>query len=315
MSERGLGELLRALSAVPRDQWDTVSLALGFERVADTAAPTPAIVVAQDEAKPPLTWSSASPPEYAASTVSERDLPPRPVSSTVAPSNQVVPWLRVPTLSRPARQDPAAGPAPSHDPLLQPKQAPVLLSTLCSTTRPTGRIDVRVVVQQLARRRPMQRLPRRDQRTLARGIQVLADAGDGLKPFVADRAETIGALQRLIGKALVQVGWFLDDPASGVGFERELATYEPPAPGIPVLLLTDLGIGGGGTRRRWPRREHLVALARRLAAQGSPTLALVPYPPNRWPAGLDRSIALVFWDRRTTISEVRRARQRAGAVR
>jgi hypothetical protein len=144
---------------------------------------------------------------------------------------------------------------------------------------------------------------------------VLADAGDGLKPFVVDRAETITALERLIGEASVQVGWFLDDPASGVGFQGELIPYELPAPGVPVLLLTDLGIGGGGTRRRWPRREHLVALAGRLTAQGSPTLALVPFPPTRWPTGLDRSIGLVFWDRRTTISDVYTARRRAGAIR
>jgi hypothetical protein len=245
----------------------------------------------------------------------EDELPPRPVSSTAAVDDTVVPWLSVPPLSRTAAGETAAEPAPPYQPLLQPRQAPALLATLCATARPTGRIDIGVAVGWLARRRPMRRLPRRDRPTLARGVQVLADAGDGLKPFARDREEIMATLGRLIGEGLVAGGWFLDDPVHGVGFGGDLLPYEPPAPGTPVLLLTDLGIGGGTARRRWPRREHLLTLASDLAARGSPVSALVPYPPDRWPAGLNRGIGLVFWDRSTNVSDVRRARRRAGAAR
>jgi hypothetical protein len=315
LGERGLGDLLRALSEVPRDQWDAVAVALGFERAAEAVAPTFPVVAPQEEVPRSVTPASARAARSATATVREQELPPLPVSSTVAVDDAVVPWLQVSTLSRPADGKMAAGPAPPYQPLLQPKQAPALLGTLCATARPTGRVDIPAAVEWLARRRPVRRLPRRDRQTLARGVQVLADAGDGLKPYARDREGVVVALERLVGEGLVADGWFLDDPARGVGFDHDLDRYEPPAPGTPVLLLTDLGIGGGAARRRWPKREHLVSLARDLAAQGSPTLALVPYPPTRWPAGLDRSIGLVFWDRRTTVSHVRRARRRAGAFR
>jgi hypothetical protein len=314
LAERGIGDLLRALSEIPRGQWDAVAVALGFERAAEAVAPTTPVVAAIDEASSPAAPASARAARPATATVREQELPPLPVSSTAA-VDAVVPWLQVSTLSMPAAEKVDAGPAPPYQPLLQPKQAPALLGTVCATTRPTGRVDVRAAVEWLARRRPMRRLPRRDRQTLARGVQVLADAGDGLTPYARDLEEVVAAMERLVGEGLVADGWFLDDPARGVGFDADLGRYEPPAPGTPVLLLTDLGIGGGAARRRWPRREHLVALARDLAAQGSPTLALVPYPPARWPVGLDRSIGLIFWDRRTTVSDVRRARRRAGAFR
>jgi hypothetical protein len=315
MTPCGLGDLLRALSEVSRDQWDTVSLALGFEQAVESSPRISAVKAAQAENRPPTISISASPRRYAAPTTQESGLPTRPASSTVDMSDREVSWLPVSTLSRSTGGQAATGSAPPHKPLLHPRQAPALLSTLCATTRAAGPIDIRVVVDWLARRRAMRQLPRRNRPTLARGVQVLVDVGEGLKPFVADCTEVTEALKRLVGEGLVAEGWFIDDPAHGVGFDYELAAYKAPAPAVPVLLLTDLGIGGGGARRRWPRREHLVALATQLDAQGSPALALVPYPPTRWPTGLDRKIGLVFWDRRTTVSDVRKARRRAGAVR
>jgi hypothetical protein len=116
---------------------------------------------------------------------------------------------------------------------------------------------------------------------------------------------------------LVQEGWFLDDPRHGVALRDQdvLQPFRLPAPGTSVLLLTDLGIGGGSNRRRWPRKDSLLSLARRLAAQQSALVALVPYPASRWPVDIDRRIGLVFWDRRTTVADVRQARRRAEAGR
>jgi hypothetical protein len=306
MMQRGIGDLLRALTAAPREQWEAVARTLGFVPAAADAGPTHVIVpAADDQILEPATSAS-----YAARQESleqdESELPPRAVSSTETIADDVPWWLRVPVLPRPSG---SGTPAPIHEPLLASRQAPAVLATLCSTNRPTGRIDIDSVVGHMARRQPIRRLPRRARPTLARGVRVSADAGEGLKAFLQDRQQVVSALKLLIGEALVEVGWFLDDPLG------ESRPSKPPAPGTPVLLLTDLGIGGDDARRRWPKPDHLREFSRRLAACGSPVLALVPYPPDRWPPGLSNSIGMVFWDRRTTVSDVRAARRSPGMTR
>jgi hypothetical protein len=300
MMQRGIGDLLQALTAAPREQWEAVARTLGFVPAAANAEPTHVIVpVTEDQAPAPAVLTAdAAREEWLEQDESE--LPPRAVNSTETIIDDAPWWLRVPALPRPSGP---GTPAPIYEPLLAPRQAPAVLATLCSTMRPTGRIDIGPVVEHMARRRPIRRLPRHARPTLARGVRVSADAGEGLKAFLQDRQQVVSALKLLIGEALVEVGWFLDDPLG------ESHPGKAPAPGTPVLLLTDLGIGGGGARRRWPKPDHLRELSRQLAAQDSPVLALVPYPPDQWPPGLSNSIGMVFWDRRTTVSDVRAARR------
>ena len=295
--------MLRALSATRRDQWDTVARILGFVPAADDAEPALLAVTPAGGRTSPSPSTSAAAARRGPTGPDETELPPRRVSSTETIPDDSPRWLSIPTLPRPGSPTETAVAAPRHEPLLPPRQAPAMLATLCSTHRFTGRVNVRMAVDLMARRQPMRRLPRHARPTLARGVRVSADAGEGLKAFVQDREQLVATLKLLMGEALVEEGWFLDDPLG------EAYPPKAPAPGTAVLLLTDLGIGGGGARRRWPRAEDLRTLSRQLAVQGSPLLALVPYPPDKWPLGLDRSIGLVFWDRRTTVSEVRAARR------
>lgn len=310
MTSRGIGDLLRALDATRREQWDSVARILGFVPAADDAAPVPVTVSTEGGRAPttPVSAATVAADRRRPAEQDETELPRRPVSSTEAISDDSPRWLRVTSLPRPGPPAEAAAP-PSHEPLLPPGQAPALLATLCSTTRFTGRVHVRMTVERMARRQPMRRLPRYARQTLARGVRVSADGGEGLKAFVQDRQQVVAALKLLMGEGLVEEGWFLDDPLD------EAYPTRAPWPGTPVLLLTDLGIGGGGARRRWPRPDRLLALSRQMAAQGSPVLALVPYPPDRWPPGLDRGLAMVFWDRRITVSAVRGARRAPRAAR
>jgi hypothetical protein len=300
MMQLGIGDLLRALTVAPREQWEAVARTLGFVPAAADAEPIHAIVPADDDQVLEHATSTAYVARQESLELDESELPPRAVSTTELLADDAPQWLRIPALPRPTGPGTSA---PVHEPLLTARQASAVLATLCATMRPTGRIDIGPVVQHMARRRAIRRLPRRARPTLARGVRVSADAGEGLKAFLQDQQQIVSALKLLIGEALVEAGWFLDDPLG------ESHPGNAPAPGTPVLLLTDLGIGGDGARRQWPKPDHLREFSRQMAARGSPVLALVPYPPDRWPPGLSNSIGMVFWDRRTTVSDVRAARR------
>ena len=115
----------------------------------------------------------------------------------------------------------------------------------------------------------------------------------------------MSALKLLIGEALVEVGWFLDDPLG-----ESHPAGKAPVPGTPVLLLTDLGIGGGGAAAAVAETR---SSPRVLAAAGGPRAhRCSPLSPTRrigGRPGLTNSIGMVFWDRRTTVSDVRAARR------
>lgn len=307
MNDSGMGDLLRTLAAVPRRQWGGVAGMMGFVPTVSARAEKqpvshPVVPPASDGEDPVSSWTPS------AVTVAESDLPSlRPSVTDAYRSAAHIPGPSLPTADRSAA--PVAEPI---EKLLPPRQEATLLTRLCGTSRPTGQLDVPATVDAVARQRFIRTFPRRRRPTLARGVLVLADAGEGLLPYGRDVAQLLDALRRVIGDDLVSDGWFLDDPTNGVGFDGDLVPFEPPPAGTPVLLLTDLGIAGGIARRRWPQADQLAGMAARLRQRQSPLLALVPYPAERWPAWLDRRIAMVTWDRRTTGSTVLAAKRRAG---
>ena len=156
----------------------------------------------------------------------------------------------------------------------------------------------------IARRHPMRRLPRyapADTRPRRPGIRRRRGRPQGVPPRPA---RVVSALKLLIGEALVEVGWFLDDPrgeshpACGAGaWHPGLAADRP-----GHRWRRRCGGGGRNPMISWSSRASW-----RLA--NSPTFALVPYPPERWPHGMGHHIAMVFWDRRTTVLDVRAARR------
>jgi hypothetical protein len=74
-----------------------------------------------------------------------------------------------------------------------------------------------------------------------------------------------------------------------------------------VVALTDLGIARTGARVPG-LAQHWLELDAELRAAGSSLVVFVPYPESRWPESLSEQLALVRWDRRTSLVDVRAAR-------
>lgn len=195
-----------------------------------------------------------------------------------------------------------------HQPLISPLQARSLIAATVATWDLDGPVDVPRLVDAVAGSRPVDAIPRLRRASLDRGIQLLLDVGKGMEPFARDQRELAADLKRVVGRSRVAELRFSDCPlrGAGPGSRWTWEEYNPPSPAVPVVVVTDLGIGGPRFFRERSRVWEWQALAGLLDRRGSRMIAFVPYPHGRWPQALVGSVTIVPWDRSTTISTVRR---------
>jgi len=207
-------------------------------------------------------------------------------------------------------------PAPPFEPLFVPRWTRAILSTALATDGDEGQLDVERVAETLARGEHLDRWPTLSRPTLNRGIQLLVDRGRSMAPFIGDQVSMQKELAHVVGRDRVQTLRFSGCPlrGAGAGPATSWAAYRPPPAGTPVVLLSDLGIGGplvGGDRAgvdEWLGFARLVRKAR------CPLVAFVPYAAPRWPRALAPLLTIIHWDRTTTVSAVRSRVGRAHEV-
>lgn len=194
-------------------------------------------------------------------------------------------------------------------PLLRRESVRAAFSEMLGTDRAIGRVELGSMIRRLASAKPVGQLPRTVVRTLARGCDVLVDLGMGLTPFANDRRQVLEELVRVVGDDNVTRWFFWDHPLDGVCKRpsRSRDPYVPPRRGRPVLVVTDLGIGRPRLTPRGHRETEWLDFAAQLREAGCPLIALVPYPPKRWPQRLTRVMTVLLWDRTLTVLEIRRA--------
>jgi len=206
-----------------------------------------------------------------------------------------------------------AVPAPEPDPpepLFVRKWVRGILTVVLSTHSPDGPVDIEEVTEKLSNREPLFELPRLVLPTMRRGLQLLLDMGEGMRPFVHDQSSLQKEIADVVGREGLEVLRYAGSPlrGAGKGSRRSWKPYQPPACGTPVLLLSDLGIGRSpfGAAAEAAGVEEWREFAALLRRTGCPLLAFVPYPPSRWPSALGREMHMVQWDRATNVTTLRR---------
>lgn len=194
---------------------------------------------------------------------------------------------------------------PALEPLLMPQWTRGILSAALSTNASDGPLDVERVIDMLARCEGVDEFPTLPSPTMRRGLHLLVDKSQALMPFARDQAWLQEEIRNMAGADRVSVFRFAGCPTRGAGDGRKpWPAYEPPPPGTPVVLLTDLGICQPMLTSDWADEAEWAAFAERVRRAGCPQLALVPYGPARWPKSLARVMTLIQWDRGTTAATV-----------
>ncbi|WP_143049944.1 hypothetical protein [Asanoa ishikariensis] len=212
-----------------------------------------------------------------------------------------------PVLARPSPRPSAPRP---HLSLLAPRSTTAILQYLLSRLVADGPVDVAAVIEQIAAGRPLPTLPRRPQRTLRFGAEILVDLGEHMRPFRRDQADVVAAARAVVGVGSSSVRYFADAPLRGIGPGRRAGWtpgYSPPAAGTAVLLLTDLGIGGDRLSLERASVPEWLRFLRLVGRAGCRPVALVPYPPERWPSRLRALCPMLTWDRDVTVGTARTA--------
>jgi hypothetical protein len=199
-------------------------------------------------------------------------------------------------------------PAIPLEPLFPARTSRAILSSALATPSSTGSLNVEKLIELVSRAQVIEEIPRLPIPTLVWGVQLLIDCSEAMQPFVRDQDILRSALSSVVGRDRTEVSYFDKLPlwGAGTGPKDEWADYSPPAHGTPVVVLTDLGIAqppgvaGLASLSDWSEFSEMLARA------GCPLMALVPYPPKRWPMPLTKTMAIVQWDRATTASVIRR---------
>jgi hypothetical protein len=184
-----------------------------------------------------------------------------------------------------------------------------ILSAVVSTLVPEGDFDLARIMHTLVARRPLARLPRLPIPTLRRGIQILIDRADAMSPFRQDQDDLIVALDDILADDRFEVLYFIGAPLRNVGAGPRSAwqAWKAPAAPTPILVVTDLGIGGSPLDEDRPQQAEWLRFEAAARNHGNLVVALVPYEALRWPPALLRVMSIVHWSERTTVGEIRRA--------
>jgi hypothetical protein len=317
-----LGDLARAFNAlVPANALtrDAIAKLLGFERLAETSSTLslhsePSEVEPPETMEPKMVSDQAAPPR---DEKGERDMPMptrptraqlEPTASTSIPT-KIAAWKEVGPLATFHPEKHLQG-ITYYDPLFTPHWTRGIVAASLATRASTGLIiDLSQLLDTIARGRPIRGIFHISRPSLSRGVQILVDISEGMQPFARDQMELMRVIQGVVGIHATAILQFRSCPTRkvGVGPVWTWRGYQPPQPGTPVLLLTDLGIGGPSLRLQRSRTEEWQSFARTLSRHSCPLVAFVPYPPERWPTRLMQEMIILQWDRATTFGTVRKA--------
>jgi hypothetical protein len=195
-----------------------------------------------------------------------------------------------------------AGPVHDFLPLLPPRSTSAVLQFLLSRAVADGPPNVPAVLDAIAAGRPLDRIPREPQRTLRFGAELLVDLGESMRPFRRDQASVVAQVRAVVGSAATSVRYFANAPGRGAGPgpPHTWHDYRPPPLGRHVLLLTDFGIGRHHRSRERSTPGEWLAFFDLLRRDGCRPVALVPFPPHRWPVALSAACPMLMWDRSAT---------------
>ncbi|HKQ89197.1 MAG TPA: hypothetical protein VJZ77_00840 [Blastocatellia bacterium] len=200
-------------------------------------------------------------------------------------------------------------PSPKFFPLLAPIWTRAIITKMLSVDANDGPPDIPKLIEIISHNRPVKQIPRRPLPTLRQGVQALIDGGQGLVPYLRDQMFFLEQLNQLVGADQVQAWKFIGTPLKyAVSVSPPLlSSYKLPPPGVPLLMLTDLGVAVPPFEVEVATTDEWLAFVRYARQAGYQLLVLTPYHPARYPDTLKNQVRIIQWDRGTSVSTILRA--------
>jgi hypothetical protein len=197
--------------------------------------------------------------------------------------------------------------------LFPPDGERMMLTSILSRPARRRDIDFSRLLQRMANLEVLSELPLRRRFSARGGVQVLLDKSKRMDPFAQDQRQLVDALCRLLPHERLQVLRCQSWPPDYAGQLMRRRNYRYPSRGTLVLLVSDLGQGGGLFAPHVSEPERWVDFARRLTARGCAFLVLAPVSPDRIDSRLWRDLEVIPWDRRVSVAVVRARHRRQGS--
>jgi hypothetical protein len=199
-------------------------------------------------------------------------------------------------------------------PLFRLNLARAILIGAAAQERPTGEFDMPELIQEICRGILPRAVPRRRVSSLGGRVQLLIDAGKGMRAFAADIEALIDDAIRFVGYDQLRVAWFHENPLRGVheGDGEEIAPYGMAKAGRSLLIVSDLGLGMERSAAKDAGLAEWVAFADAAVRHDCSVTAIVPYPLDQVPRKLHTRMRILTWDRDTSVRDLRRGSRRAG---
>jgi hypothetical protein len=308
-SDISIGDVVRAwrtLDASSDEERREIARVLGFDLIARGAAPD------AESAPSPLRKRDRTRVEADAQPANE----PQPIATAHVPLD-LVPFTDVRVnpidvgharLPRPEETVPAP-----LEPLFAPTWIRAIASTLVAHAAPVGEIILDRVIDVLALRMPLQRLPRRRRLVSASEVTVVIDNRGTLAWFRADADQLIAkidATSRARVTILESEGAPSLAPTTVARIDESSLEDIEPAIRIGargrVIAFTDLGVGSSWRAGDRTRLLAWQALGAALRGRGASLVIITPVPAERIPPALARIAPCVYWDRTTRPGTIRR---------
>lgn len=196
------------------------------------------------------------------------------------------------------------------EPPWSPEWARGVMVAAVSAPVASRRLDQRALLRKVSRQQVLRSVPWQRRPSTRRGVQLLLDHGQGMAPFQDDRQWLRALLESVAGRDRVEVLRFTGSPLRGVVSAARSGPepYRPPAPGTPVVLVSDLGrISPPFTNAAAARPDEWPAFVDRVLHCGCPPVCLTPFPAAAYPPSLRGRVALIPFDRRISLRYAREA--------
>ncbi|MGW3950422.1 hypothetical protein ACWEKM_05555 [Streptomyces sp. NPDC004752] len=199
------------------------------------------------------------------------------------------------------------------EPPWSPEWARGVMVAAVSAPVASRRIDQRALVRGVSRQQVLRAVPWQRRPSTRRGVQLLLDHGAAMAPFRDDRRWLHGLMGSVAGRDRIEVLRFTGSPSRGVVRADSVVqeVYRAPAPGTPVVLVSDLGkvrppFSGDATARF----DEWVDFVDRALRCGCLPVCLTPFPAAAYPVSVRERVALIPFDRRISLRHAQEATRR-----